>query len=75
MAPPAASASALPGTATSLGFYILCVSREQHEGTGAKKRRQRERAWGWHGREGMIFLRDKLIEVVTCVPSSAKRVK
>ena len=46
MAPPAASNLALTGTATSLGLYILCVNREKHEGTGAKKRRQYQRAGG-----------------------------
>lgn len=46
MAPPAASNLALPGIATSLGLYILCVNREEHEGTGAKKRIQDERVKG-----------------------------
>lgn len=75
VAPPAASNLALTGTATSLGLlHTLCQQREVWGNRSQQEKTVRE-SRGWCGREGMIFLRNRLIEVVTCVPSSAKRVK
>lgn len=70
MASPAATNLALTGIAMSLGLCILCVNRgnrSQEEKTVWESQR-------WCGRKGMIFSRNRLIEVVTCIPS-ARRVE